>query len=77
VYVEISVFGRIRCIEPKYGRILRDGSKVPHRWFIDPTHVGSMSQKNFFSHQIFSHFLKLYPTDFLYVDRGRDEYYSC
>jgi len=57
--------------------ILRGGSKVPHRWFIDPTHVGPVSQKNVFSHQIFSHVLKLYPTDFLYVDRGRDDYYSC
>jgi len=47
-YAEISVFGRIRCIPPKYSRILREGSKVPHRWFIDPTHVGLMSQKNFF-----------------------------
>jgi len=28
-YAEISVFG------PKYGRILRGGSKVPHRWFIE------------------------------------------
>ena len=71
-------FERIRCIAPKYGRILRDGSKVPHRWFIDPTHVGPMSQKKiFFSNQIFSHFQKLYPTDFLYVDRGRNDYYSC
>jgi len=43
-YADISVFGRIRCVSPKYGRILRGGSKVPHRWFIDPTHVGPMSQ---------------------------------
>jgi len=63
-YADISILGRIRCIEPKYDRILRGGSKVPHRWFIDPTHVGPMSQKKFFSHLIFSHFLKLYPTDF-------------
>jgi len=34
-------------------------------------------KKCFFSHKIFSHFLKLYPTDFLYVDGGRDDYYSC
>jgi len=47
-HAEISVFGRIRCIAPKYGRILRGGSKVPLRWFIDPTHVGPMSQKNVF-----------------------------
>jgi len=67
-YAEISVFGRIRCISPKNGRILRGGSKVPHRWFIDPTHIGPTRQKNFFSHQIISHFLKLYPTDFLHVD---------
>jgi len=38
------------------------GSKVPHQWCIDPTHVGPTIQ--FFSHQIFSHFLKLYPTDY-------------
>jgi len=25
-YANISVFGRIRCIAPKYGRILRGGS---------------------------------------------------
>jgi len=30
-----------------YGRILGGGSKVPHRLFIDPTHVGPMSQKKF------------------------------
>jgi len=47
-YVEISVFGRICCIGLKYDRILRGGSKVPHRCFIDPTHVGPMSQKKFF-----------------------------
>jgi len=47
-YAETPVFGRIRCIAPKYGRILRGGSKVPHRWFIDPTHVGPMSQKKCF-----------------------------
>jgi len=29
-------------------RILRGGSKVPHRWFIDLTLVGPTSQKNFF-----------------------------
>jgi len=39
---EVSVLGRIRCIAPNYGRILRGGSKVPHRWFIDPTNVGPM-----------------------------------
>jgi len=53
-YAEISVFGRIRCITPKYGRILRGGSKVPHWWFIDPTHVGPMRQKKFFFHIKFS-----------------------
>jgi len=47
-YAEIFVFGKIRCIALKYSRILRDGSKVPQRWFIDPTHVGLMSQKSFF-----------------------------
>jgi len=31
-----------------YGGILGGGSKVPHRWFIDRTHVGPMSQKIFF-----------------------------
>jgi len=29
-----------------------------------------MSQKKFFTNQNCSHFLKSYPTDFLYVDRG-------
>jgi len=38
---------------------------------------GTNEPKKFFSHQIFSHFLKLYPTDFLYVDRERDDYDSC
>jgi len=33
--------------------------------------------RKFFSHEIFSHFLKLNPTDFLYVDRGTDDCYSC
>jgi len=47
-YIGIPVFGRIRCIAPKYGRTLRGGSKVPNRWCIDPTHVGPMSQKVFF-----------------------------
>ena len=38
---------------------------VPQRWFIDPTHVGPVSQKkHLFSHGIFSHFLILNPTDF-------------
>ena len=66
-----------RCIGLEYDRILRGGSKVPHRWFIDPTHVGSMSQIKFFSHTIFSHVFILNPTDFLYVDRGTDDCYSC
>jgi len=48
VNVEISVFGRIGCIGLEYDRIHRGGSKVPHWWFIDPTHVGPMSQKKFF-----------------------------
>jgi len=52
-YADISILGRIRCIELKYGRILRGGSKAPHRWFIDPTHVGPMSQKKFFFTSIF------------------------
>jgi len=47
-YAEITVFGSIRCIAPNYGRILRGGSKVPHRWLIDPTHERPMGQKNFF-----------------------------
>jgi len=51
---EVSVLGRIRCIAPKYGRILRGGSKVPHRWFIDPTNVGPMSQTFFFQIQFSS-----------------------
>jgi len=74
---EISVFGRIRCIAPKYEKILRGSSNVPHWWFIDPTHVGPTNQRYFFLHQIFNHLLKLNPTDFLYVDIGRDDYYSC
>ena len=49
-YAEISVFGRIRCIAPKYGRILRGGSKIPYRWFIDLAHVAPMSQKKIFFH---------------------------
>jgi len=32
----------------EYDRILRGGSKVSNRWFIDPAHVGPMSQKNFY-----------------------------
>jgi len=48
-YVEIFVFGRRRCIAPNYDRILRDGSKVLNRWFINPTHVGPMSQQIFFT----------------------------
>jgi len=73
-----SLFGRIRCIAPKYDRIFWGVSKAPWQWFIDPTHVGPMNQKIFlFTHHIFSHFLKLNPTDFLYVVRGRDVYYSC
>jgi len=47
-YVEISVFGRLRCIGLEYDRILRGGLKVPHWWFTDPTHVGPTSQKKFF-----------------------------
>jgi len=47
---------------------------------VQRSHTGGslrpMSQKKFFSHQIFSHFLKLHRTDFLHVDRGRDDYYS-
>jgi len=31
-YTEISIFGRIRCIAPKYGKILRGGSKIPPMW---------------------------------------------
>jgi len=69
-YVEISVFGRISGTAPEYDRILRGGSKVPHRWIVDRTQVGPMSQNNFFSHQIFSHFLNLNLTDFLYVVEG-------
>jgi len=70
--------GRIRCIAPKYDMIFWGSSKVPWQWFIDPTHVGPMNKKKFFfTHHIFSHFLKLNPTDFLYVVRGRDDYYSC
>jgi len=42
-YVEISVFGGIRCVESKYDRILIGGSKAPRRRFIDPTHVGPFS----------------------------------
>ena len=73
-YVEISIFARIRCIAPKYDRILRGGSKIPHRCFIDPTYMGPVGQKKYFSHQIFSHSLQLNPTDSLYVDRRRDDY---
>jgi len=40
-YAKISVFGRIRCISPKNGRILRGGSKVPHIW-------DQRDKKNFF-----------------------------
>jgi len=82
-YAGISVLGRIRCIKPKYDRILRGGSKVPQRWFIDPTNVGPQTcgtndpKIYFFSQKVFSHFLKLYPTVFLYADSGRDDYYSC
>jgi len=39
--------------------------------------VGPMSQKNVFSHKIFSHFLKLNSTVFLHVDRGTDDCYVC
>ena len=46
------------------------GSLIPHI-------SDKRAKKLFFSHQIFSHVLKLYPTDFLYVDRGRNDYYSC
>jgi len=53
-YVEISVFGRIRCVGLEYDRILRGGSKIPHRWFIDPTQVGPISQKKSFFHMKFS-----------------------
>jgi len=47
-YVEISIFGRIHSIGLEYDRIHRGGSKVPHRWFIDPTHVGPIAKKNYF-----------------------------
>jgi len=47
LFVEICTFGRIRCIAPKYDRIIKGGSKVPHRWFIDLTQVGPISQRNF------------------------------
>jgi len=72
-YVEISVFGKIRCMAPKYGRILRGGSKVPHRWFIDPTHVGPMSQKNFFFHITFSasSWNYILPTFCMWIERER------
>jgi len=76
-YVEISVLGKIRYVGLEYDRILRGGSKVPHRWFIDPTHVGPMSKKKYFSHETFSQFLKLNPTDFLYVDRWTSGCYTC
>jgi len=46
------------------------GSLIPHMW-------DQWAKKKFFSHQIFSHFFKLKPTDFLYVDRGTDDSYSC
>jgi len=38
---------------------------------------GTNEPKIFFSHETFSHFLKLNPTDFLYVDRGTGGCYSC
>ena len=34
-------------------------------------------KKIIFSHEIFSHFLKLNPTDFVYVDSGTGGCYSC
>ena len=56
----------------EYDRILRGGSKVSNRWFIDPAHVGPMSQKNFyhitFSATSWNYILLI----FLYVDRERE-----
>jgi len=76
-YVEISVYGRIRCIALEYDRILRGGSRshigcslIPHMW-------DQPANENFFSHEIFNHFMKINPTVCLYLDRGTNDCYSC